>query len=222
MNKKNYGTIPYYDFLPNQRQICTILILSISSIFFITFRNKTAGHQKNSNLHTESTNNTSSFQYIPAVCGGTTTVSACGNSMVLNADPGQSNYLWSTTETTQSITVNTSGTYWWETIDMANNKVVNGDFSDGNTGFTSGYGSVVSPTSASTSCCTNVIGPEGLYTITTNPNFTHTAYKSKGEHTTATGKKMLVNGSTSAASNSKETIKKILLIDKIKMVQICR
>jgi hypothetical protein len=196
MNKKNYGTIPYYDFLPNQRQVCTILILSIICIFFIVPRIKTAAHQNNYNLNTEQTNNTSIFQYIPAVCGGTTTVSACAASMVLNAASGQSNYLWSTTETTQSITVNSSGTYWWETIDMANNKAVNGDFSAGNNNVGSSYTYVATPPCH----CGSVLGPEGYYSITTDPNFTHTAFQTMGDHTTGTGNMMVVNGATSAAT----------------------
>jgi hypothetical protein len=131
MNKKNYGIISYYDFLPNQRQVCIILILSISCIFFIALGiNKTAGHQKNCNLNTEQTNNTSSLQYIPADCGSHTPVPVCdAASKLLTADPGQSNYLWSTGSTLPSITVTSSGTYWRETIDMANNQVLNGNLS---------------------------------------------------------------------------------------------
>jgi hypothetical protein len=129
MNKKNYGITPYYDFLSNQRQVCIIAILSISCIFFITSRmSKTSAHQKNYNLNAEQTNNASSLQYIPVVCGSTTLVPVCATRTILNAASGQSNYLWSTGATTPSITVNSSGTYWWETIDMTDNKVVNGNF----------------------------------------------------------------------------------------------
>jgi hypothetical protein len=207
MNKKNYGTIPYYDFLTNQRQVCTILILSIICIFFIAPRiNKTAGHQKNYNLNTEQTNNTSSFQYIPTGCGTHTPVKVCGTSTVLTADPGQPNYKWITGETTQSITVTTSGIYWWETIDMANNQVANGDFSLGNTGFVSGYGYVAPLSASPCSGCTNPLGPEGKYSITTNPNFTHSAFKDMGDHTTGTGNMMVVNGAPTTKSIWSESI----------------
>jgi hypothetical protein len=205
MNKKNYGTIPYYDFLSNQRQVCIILILSIICIFFIALgTNKIAARQKHYNLYTEQTNNASSFQQIPAVCGSTTNLSACATSMVLNAESGQSNYLWSTGATTPSITVNSSGTYWWETIDMANNKVVNGNFTGGYNGtdFTSQYTYVATP-----AChCGSVLGPEGYYSISTNPNFTHTAFRDMGDHTTGTGNMMIVNGATTTAFIWKQTI----------------
>src|SRR5476649_2596624 len=42
--------------------------------------------------------------------------SQCASSMVLNVDPGYTNYLWSTGSTSNSIVVNSSGTYWWETV----------------------------------------------------------------------------------------------------------
>ena len=117
MNKKNYGITPYYDFLTNQRQICTILILSIICMFFLASRiNKAAGDQKNSNLDTEQTNKTSSFQYIPPGCG----------------------------------------------------------------------------------THTPVLGPEGLYSITTNPRFTRSQFQSMGDHTTEIGNMMIVNGAPAA------------------------
>jgi hypothetical protein len=79
MNKKNYGTIPYYDFLSNQRQVCIILILSIICIFFIALgTNKTAAHQKHNNLTTGQTNTTSSLQQILTGCGSYTPVKGWG------------------------------------------------------------------------------------------------------------------------------------------------
>src|SRR5476651_1430534 len=56
------------------------------------------------------------------------TVSQCASSMVLNVDPGYTNYLWSTGATSNSITVTTSGTYWWETVRYDEDAVVNGNF----------------------------------------------------------------------------------------------
>ena len=64
------------------------------------------------------------------------------------------------------------------------NKVVNGDFSSGNTGFSSAYSySTVNPLS------------EAKYVITTNAANVHFAF-SGGDHTTGTGNLMVLNGSS--------------------------
>ena len=60
-----------------------------------------------------------------------------GESTTITAPAGYPNYLWSTGATSQSITVSTAGTYWGEAIYTSANLVTNGDFSAGNTGFTS-------------------------------------------------------------------------------------
>lgn len=67
--------------------------------------------------------------------------------------------------------------------------VVNGNFSAGNTGFTSGYG-YLAPAGPST------LYPEGRYTVDTNPNNVHNLWASYGDHTTGSGQMMIVNGAT--------------------------
>lgn len=69
------------------------------------------------------------------------------------------------------------------------NFVNNGDFEAGNTGFSSSY-TYVAPTP-------NALQPEGLYTVTTNPNNVHTGFASFGDHTTGTGNMMVINGASS-------------------------
>ena len=69
-------------------------------------------------------------------------------------------------------------------------QIVNGNFSAGNTGFTSGYtfGSVANP---------------GTYTIGTNPSTVPGAFgdwTSTGDHTTGTGNMFISNGGTSAST----------------------
>jgi hypothetical protein len=69
------------------------------------------------------------------------------------------------------------------------NLVINGDFEDGNTGFTSGYtlGDVSNP---------------GFYAIGANPSTATGAFGdwcNCGDHTSGTGKMMIVNGATDAA-----------------------
>jgi len=65
----------------------------------------------------------------------------------------------------------------------AGNLVVNGDFSAGNTGFTSGYSFVAYP---------GDMHPEGLYTVGPNPNATHSSWVTMDDG----NNRLIVNGST--------------------------
>jgi len=62
--------------------------------------------------------------------------------------------------------------------------IVNGDFSDGNSGFTSDYIYCNS---------SNCLFPEGYYAVGANPTFFHSNFFGK-DHTTGTGNLMIVNG----------------------------
>ena len=73
-------------------------------------------------------------------------------------------------------------------VAKAANVIVNGDFVDGNVGFTSDY-EYVTPIPG------NLNAPD-VYTIGTNPGSIHSAFASFGDHTTGTGDMMIVNGST--------------------------
>lgn len=64
--------------------------------------------------------------------------------------------------------------------------VSNGDFSGGNSGFNSAYAYVAPGPGA--------LYPEGVYTVDTNPQNSHNLFSSFGDHTTGTGKFMIVNG----------------------------
>ncbi len=68
----------------------------------------------------------------------------------------------------------------------ASNLVANGDFSQGNTGFTSGY-QYVAPTSGA-------LYPEGLYTVASNPIDVHPYWVSLTDGTT----REIVNGATAS------------------------
>jgi hypothetical protein len=67
------------------------------------------------------------------------------------------------------------------------NLLVNGDFSAGNTGFSTNY-----------NFSSVGLGAARTYTITTDPRLNHAAAKSYGDHTTGTGLMMAVNGATTA------------------------
>jgi gliding motility-associated-like protein len=68
-----------------------------------------------------------------------------------------------------------------------NNLVTNGDFSAGNSGFTSGY-------VYGTGGPWGILSLEGQYAIATSPSLTHSAFASYGDHTTGSGNMMVVNG----------------------------
>ncbi len=65
--------------------------------------------------------------------------------------------------------------------------VVNGDFSAGNTGFTSGYGFASASDPGG-----------GHYTVGTNPHTWNSALSSFGDHTTGTGQMLVADGSGTA------------------------
>lgn len=125
------------------------------------------------------------------------TIRACDGSQInLNATGGTS-YTWSGS-TNLSCTSCPNPTYTaqaGDTLIVSSNTnvsslVVNGDFSQGNTGFTSAY--IYNPTT---------IWNEGTYAVGPNPNAVHPNFGTWGDHTTGTGNYMLVNGSTGANQN---------------------
>ena len=63
--------------------------------------------------------------------------------------------------------------------------VANGDFENGNTGFTSDY--AYSP---------GDVSAPGSYTVDTNPRNSHFYFYSMGDHTTGTGQMMIINGAS--------------------------
>ena len=69
------------------------------------------------------------------------------------------------------------------------NLIVNGDFESGNTGFGTEY-SYLDPSNTGPW----TLGPEYLYTVSTDPSLYHSAWSSFGDHTSGTGKMMIVNG----------------------------
>ena len=123
---------------------------------------------------------------------GNDTAICIGQNISLSAPTGYLNYLWNTGATSTSINTNAPGTYWCKASKMGTaNLVTNGDFSAGNTGFSTGhvYG---------TGGAWGLLSNAGQYAISTNANLTHNNFPSCGDHTTGTGNYMIVNGSSSA------------------------
>lgn len=109
---------------------------------------------------------------------GADTTICQGGTAVLHGPPGFSNHLWSTGATTPNISVNAAGNYWCQISYPTGNLVFNGDFSAGNTGFTSQY-------IYSTSSVQN----EGYYAVGTNSNNYHPQFQGTG-----TGNFLIANG----------------------------
>jgi hypothetical protein len=117
-----------------------------------------------------------------------------------------SSYLWSTGATTQSILVRLAGTYivtvtnsfgctGTSFINVAQELTTNGNFSAGNTGFTSSY----IYTNQTYTGGTTGLWNEGLYTVAANANLYHPDFFGV-DHTTGTGNFMIINGSKAAVA----------------------
>lgn len=114
----------------------------------------------------------------------------CGQSYTLQANPGLDNYSWSTGATQSSITVSTSGVYSCTGTELGTELVVNGDFSAGSTGFTTGY--VPGPGGSY-----GLLSIAGSYAIATSPSNAHTNFSFCSDHTTTgVGNMMVVNGAS--------------------------
>ncbi|MBA3827803.1 MAG: gliding motility-associated C-terminal domain-containing protein [Taibaiella sp.] len=94
-----------------------------------------------------------------------------------------------TNSLTPTITgVTSSGYYRLHTVTVTNTElIVNGDFSSGNTGFTSSY--TYNPSS---------VYAAGVYAVDYNPSSVHPLAVSYRDHTTGTGKMMIINGASTA------------------------
>jgi gliding motility-associated-like protein len=106
----------------------------------------------------------------------------------LSAPANQNSYAWSTGATTQSITATSTGVYSCTVTLLGSNLVTNGDFSAGNTGFSSGYtvgmGGTWGP-----------VSNPGTYYITNNANTAHSNFTSFSGHG-GSGNMMVCNGSS--------------------------
>lgn len=121
---------------------------------------------------------------------GNDTSICVGSNISLAAPTGYLSYLWSTGANTRLLNTNTPGTYWSQASTMGTtNLVTNGDFSAGNTGFSTGH---VYGTGGSW----GLLSSAGQYAISTNSNLTHNNFPNCGDHTTGNGNYMIVNGSS--------------------------
>lgn len=112
--------------------------------------------------------------------------------------PPASSWSWNTGETTPSILIDIAGLYTATATtaagcvssanaSIAQELVTNGDFSAGNTGFTSTY-------TWRTNSAPGSMYPENTYTVYWDPNYTHSNFWGR-DHTTNNGNMMIINGS---------------------------
>ena len=115
---------------------------------------------------------------------GNDTVICDGNTVTLDAGTGYDYYEWHDGSTGQTFLADTTGTYSVKVSNIGSNLVVNGDFEDGNTGFSSEYLSYNSPQGG----YINV--PQGGYTVSTlSPQWGGNC----SDHTTGSGNMMVVD-----------------------------
>ncbi len=127
-----------------------------------------------------------------------TTICA-GETTQLTASGGIGTYLWTANPPDSSITnpnsatqnvsptVTTTYTITSGSASTPTNLVFNGDFTQGNVGFTTEYNLVIDP---------NPFGVQSSYNIVQNPNDWFAPFASCGDHTTGTGNLMVLDGST--------------------------
>lgn len=114
----------------------------------------------------------------------------------LQVTPGTYNsYLWDNNSTSSFRTLFAAGTYWVKVGTIGPNVIVNGDFEQGNSGFTTDY-------SQGTGGAFGQLTNEGTYAITNSPSAVHNNFSSCSDHTPAPGTQMLVvNGSNQPNTN---------------------
>jgi len=109
--------------------------------------------------------------------------------MWLNAGTGYSSYQWNngSTNPTKFVSI-PGGLYWVKVGSVGANIIVNGDFEQGNTNFTTQY-------TPGTGGTWGLLSNEGTYAVTSSPNLVHNNFNSCQDHTPAPGtQQFVVNG----------------------------
>jgi gliding motility-associated-like protein len=114
----------------------------------------------------------------------------CGPfTQTLTAAPGYNSYVWSPGgATTPTLAVNTVGSYTCTATSITGGLVANGDFSAGDTGFSTAY-------TLGTGGTYGALSNAETYSVTNNPNAAHSNFYSFGDHTSGTGNMFVCNGS---------------------------
>lgn len=126
---------------------------------------------------------------------GADTLLCQGQTLTLSAPTGYDSSAWSTGSNSETITINSAGTYSVSAFVLGDNIVVNGDFESGNTGFTTQY--VIG-----TGGAFGLLSNAGTYAIATSHNLAHNNFMPCQDVTPAPGTQMMVvNGAASPGLN---------------------
>ena len=100
---------------------------------------------------------------------------------------------WITSPGTANPTVTPPSTTTYTVVgsSLGNSVITNGDFSDGNSGFTTEY--IYGPNSGGGNW--GDLSDEGTYSVVTNPSAAHSNFANCDDHTTGFGNMLVVNGS---------------------------
>lgn len=120
---------------------------------------------------------------------GNDTTLCQGETMSFNLSqlPQGSSVEWENGSTSLNRTINAPGTYSVVVKYLADNIVVNGNFSQGNTGFTTEY-------TLGTGGTWGLLSNEGTYAISNSPSSVHNNFSYCGDHTTGNGQMFIANG----------------------------
>lgn len=113
-----------------------------------------------------------------------------GQNIMLHGPSGALSIAWQNGFASQNISAVTSGTYWCTATfpQTGGNIVVNGDFSQGDMGFTTDF-------VHGTGGTYGLLSDEGTYAVTTDPSLVHYNFASCADHTGG-GQMLVVNGSS--------------------------
>ncbi|MEO8733350.1 MAG: gliding motility-associated C-terminal domain-containing protein [Flavobacteriales bacterium] len=112
-----------------------------------------------------------------------------GQSILLHAPTGTLNFHWQNGFQSQTISTDTTGTYWCAAtfLQPGSSIVTNGDFTLGDTDFTTDF-------VHGTGGAYGLLSLAGTYAVTTDPSLVHDNFSSCGDHTGG-GPMLVVNGS---------------------------
>lgn len=141
------------------------------------------------------------------VCGGWAQAQTCafslgpdttlcnGQNIMLHGPVGALSIAWQNGFPSQNISAATSGTYWCTATfpQTGGNIVVNGDFSLGDTDFTTDF-------LHGSGGAYGLLSDEGTYAVTTDPSLVHTNFASCADHA-GSGQMLVVNGSSQPNAN---------------------